>query len=177
MSEIIENLIILFLVAIPALIIAFGAYYLIKTFLDNERKKQLSELKMKNSADLTPLRMQAYERLVLLMERLSPNSLILRVKQKGMNSEDLHNAMIREVISEYEHNITQQIYVSEGTWNYVKSAKESVLNLLSNAKQKIDPSSDAIELSRSVFNEFSRLSISPTSAAIQKLKKEAQENF
>ena len=130
MSEIIENLIILFLVAIPAFIIAFGAYYLIKTFLDNERKKQLLELKMKNSADLTPLRMQAYERLVLLMERLSPNSLILRVKQNGMSSEDLHNAMIREVISEYEHNITQQLYVSESTWKYVKSAKESVLNLL-----------------------------------------------
>ncbi|HMW75898.1 MAG TPA: hypothetical protein PKD40_09585, partial [Saprospiraceae bacterium] len=71
------------------------------------------ELKQNANAVTLPLKLQAYERLSLFCERISIPSLILRLNQPGMNTQALRYAMLISIQKEFEHNITQQMYISE----------------------------------------------------------------
>ena len=117
-------------IIIPAGAVFAAAYFLVKRFLDNDQKRREFELKKATLGTITPLKIQAYERIVIFLERINPNSLVIRVNKNGMNSRQLHNELITAVKTEFEHNLSQQIYVSHGAWELVKNAKEEVVQLI-----------------------------------------------
>ena len=86
---------------------------------------------------VTPIRLQAYERMVLFMERINPESLILRTHQDGLNAKEFHVRLIKSIREEYEHNITQQMYVSVGAWNMVTNAKNNIVKLCNIVKSHL----------------------------------------
>src|ERR1700752_3046191 len=103
-------------IIIPAGAVFAAAYFLVKRFLDNEQKRREFELKKSSQANITPLKIQAYERIVIFLERINPNSLVVRVNKNNMNARQLHLELVSTIKAEYEHNLSQQIYMSEGAW-------------------------------------------------------------
>ena len=88
-------------ILIPAGAVFAAAYFLVKRFLDNDQKRREHELKKTAQAAITPLKIQAYERIVIYLERINPNSLVIRVNKNGMSARQLHQELVSAVKSEY----------------------------------------------------------------------------
>src|SRR3954470_20124591 len=113
-------------IILPAAAVFAAAFFTQKHFLDNDRGRRNQELKKSGQSLVTPLRLQAYERIVIFLERAHPNTIVVRVNKHGMTSHQLHMELIKTIKSEYEHNLSQQIYISYGAWELVKTTKEEI---------------------------------------------------
>ena len=122
---------------LPSLVVFAAAYFLIRSFLDHEIKQLKEEKKDDTRKAVIPLRFKAYERVVLFLERISPQNLVLRVNRAGISKEILQAELLMTVREEYEHNLAQQIYISDNAWDLVKSAKEEVLSDINTAAAKM----------------------------------------
>ena len=149
---------------------------MMQSFFQEQLKLRKEETKALNQNITAPLRIQAYERMILFLERISPDSLVLRLHQPDMNAHQLHGEIIRALRSEYEHNLPQQIYLSIGAWQMIRTAKEETAKLV-NLTMDHNPSASGLQLGQSVINNASRLKKLPTEVAIEYLKKEFAENF
>lgn len=160
-------------ILIPAGAVFAAAYFLVNRFLDNDQKRREHELKKSSQALVTPLKIQAYERIVIFLERINPNSLVIRVNKNGMSSRQLHNELVVAVKTEFEHNLSQQIYVSHATWELVKNAKEEVIQLINIASSKVSVDVPSNELAITILNATANLNKKlPNEIALDYLKKE-----
>lgn len=170
-----SRLVDVFLFCLPALITGLIAYYFFKMHTDNEDGRRRFLLKKDMQTTSLPLRLQAYERLTLFLERISPNKLLLRVKPMSSNKEDYESLLIQSIQQEMEHNLTQQIYVSEKCWGVITTAKAATVQLIrkANLSEKTD---SADKLREVILTEMMERS-SPSDAAISILKEEVRELF
>ena len=76
---------------------------------------------------VVPLRLQAYERMALFLERIEPNQLVLRIHNPGLSVPEEQNLLLTAIRSEFEHNLSQQIYISNEVWNQIYLAKEDTV--------------------------------------------------
>lgn len=153
------------------------SYFLLKQFFDHEQKKRLLELKMQNQSLITPIRLQAYERLVLFLERISPNSLIIRVYLPGMNAFQLQTTLIKNVREEWEHNLSQQVYISPTAWEYVKIAKEETIKMINIAASRIGENVSGTDLSTAILETSMQSQVQKTQQAIDYLKNDIRQLF
>lgn len=165
-------------ITIPALAVLGAAYFLVKRFLDNEQKRREHELRTSTQAIMTPLKIQAYERIVIFLERINPNSLVVRVNKNNMTARQLHLDLVSTIKSEYEHNLSQQIYISEGSWQFVKTAKEEIIQLINISSSKVPSDSNSSELAIMILNISANLDKKlPCEVAIEFIKKEIARTF
>src|ERR1700760_1300542 len=108
----------------------YVAFYLIKPYLDRAEKVQLAELKKTIAGQTLPLRFQAYERLVLFVERVNPANMLLRLHGTSYSSRELHSLIMTEIREEFQHNVTQQIYVSSRSWEVIKRVKDDTISVV-----------------------------------------------
>ena len=162
---------------VPSLVVFAATYFIIQKFMDNEYRKQLLLLKKENHNITTPLRLQAYERLVLLLERISFNNMVLRVHQPGMSAKLLQAELLKAVQQEFEHNLVQQIYISSSGWEQVKKAKEDVVKIINLASAQMKDDSTGADLGQKIFEIMMKMEVSPTHATIALLKKEIRQLF
>ena len=162
---------------LPALIVFITAYLLIRKFLDTSLKIKKADLILQNDQYILPVRMQAYERLVLFLERISPDNLLMRINRRDMTSQKLHSELLSVIRSEFEHNLSQQIYVSRESWEVIKNAKSSLINIINQAAKSIEPGSPSIKLSQTILESIMDKDDSPTDVAIDYIKKEIKELF
>ena len=141
MKEVIEIVKIL----IPALVVFFAVFIILKQFFDKEQSIREDELKMKLTKEYIPLSMQAYERTVLYMERIDPNNMIMRLHKPGMSARLLHSEMVKAIREEYVHNMTQQIYISIKAWEGVKTAKEETSKIVNMAMRNLKDTATGID--------------------------------
>jgi len=166
----------LFYLAPPVLV--FGmAYFLIKKFLDTNQRLKLLDMKMGIQKEMLPLRMQAFERVTLYLERISPNNLLVRVYRPGSNVKEFHSDLLQTIRSEYEHNLTQQVYMSSESWTAVKTGRDELIKLINTSVEKCDPSSPGSELSKVVFQTMMDNEEFPVQNAIEEVKNEAYSLF
>lgn len=164
-------------ITIPAGIVFATAYFILKAYLSSNLKQREVELKVENQKMVTPVRLQAYERLILLVERTHPEQLITRVYSPSMNVERFQQALLATVRAEYEHNMSQQIYISDKTWQAIKNSKESIVQIINTMASNLKPDAPAIELSKAIVNALVTLDNSPTAAALKMIKLEVQTFF
>ncbi|PJA09621.1 MAG: hypothetical protein COX70_01285 [Flavobacteriales bacterium CG_4_10_14_0_2_um_filter_32_8] len=162
---------------LPSLVVFAATYFVIQKFMDNEHRKQLLQIRIENQQITTPLRLQAYERLVLFLERISLDSLVLRVHQPAMNAKQLQLELIKSVNQEFEHNLVQQIYISTTTWGYVKKAKDDVIKVINMAATHVPANSKGVDLGQKIFEIMMKTEATPTHTAITLLKKEIRQLF
>jgi len=162
---------------LPSLVVFFTAYYLLKMMLDTEQKKRLIELKMKNQSVITPLRLQAYERITMFLERISPSNLIFRVFSANLSALEFQAVLIQAIRDEYEHNLSQQIYISLPAWEIVKNAKEETIKIINIAATQVGSDADATQLSGKIFEISSDIDKLPINKAIELLKNEIKQLF
>ena len=131
---------------IPSLVVLTSSYLIVQKFLVSEnQRKQLALFKEAQDVTLR-LRLQAYERLVLFVERISPRQLIPRIYDPSMTVRDLQQAITISIRMEYEHNLSQQIYVSKNVWETVKNVKEQELIMTNKIASSMNPEAPAKEL-------------------------------
>ena len=173
-------LIITVLTVLLTLAIAGWVFYLlVKRYFDNQQKERLLQMKLDERQEtlrvVTPIRLQAYERLALLLERMSPNSLVLRCYQPGMDLKLLQGVMTKNIRDEWEHNLSQQVYVSPTLWTHIREAKDEMINLVNSAAVGLTDTSDPTRLAASIF--ASAADRSPVDGALEVLHKELKELF
>ncbi len=162
---------------LPSLVVFALAYFLIRSFLDHEVKQFKEGKKDETRKEITSLRFQAYERIVLFLERISPSNMVLRVSQPGMSKEMLQAELLRTVREEYEHNLAQQIYMSDKAWELVKNAKEEVLSDINTAAAKMTDKNTAADYGQQVISMHLEKKSKAYDTALQFLKEEIKEMF
>lgn len=162
---------------LPSLVVFGTSYLIIRSFIENDQKKRKLELRLANIRTITPVKLQAYERLTLFLERISPESIIMRIMQPKMTVGQLQSALLKIIRAEYEHNISQQIYVSAQAWAVIKTAKEQTVKLINSTVDKLDRDMPAIYLSKAILETTVAMKNTPTKPAIDFLKGEIQEVF
>ncbi|MES2132636.1 MAG: hypothetical protein V4506_09810 [Bacteroidota bacterium] len=168
-----NSLVELLKITIPAAVVFAAVYFLVKRFLDNDQKRREHQLKTSAQAIITPLKIQAYERIIIFLERINPNSLVVRVNKNNMTARQLHIDLISTVKSEYEHNLSQQIYISEGAWQFVKTAKEEIIQLINISSSKVPSDAVSSDLAIMILNITANLDKKlPSDVAIDFIKKE-----
>jgi len=164
-------------ILIPAGAVFAATYFVVKTFLSNDQKRRDYELRKSQLNITTPIRLQAYERIILFLERIEPNNLVLRTNKAGMTIPLLHSELVKTIKTEYEHNISQQIYVSANAWHLVKTAKEETIKLVNISITKVPESSKGQELAQVILHIASSVEKTPTQIAIEYLKTEVAQHF
>jgi hypothetical protein len=162
---------------IPALIVLAAAYYLLKMFLDKESEKNQLQLRMDVQKISLPVRMQAYERLVLLLERIEPSGLLVRTNIPGMSALQFQSALIQAVRSEFDHNLSQQLYVSPKAWELVRNAREETIKRINTAAMKLNPEASSADLASAILIDDIDANQSAVKNALDLLKSEARLNF
>ena len=128
---------------LPAVLVMMVAVYMLNKVLSHDHTRRVFEYKKHVSKELIPLRMQAYERLTLFLERMQPMNLLIRVQKPNMKSRTLHLELIKAIRSEFEHNMSQQVYISDDAWRLINQAKDQLISIINDAVTKVSPSSDA----------------------------------
>jgi hypothetical protein len=160
------------------LLVFFTAWYFVKPLLLQNLNFQRMELKKAGLTHTLPLRLQAYERTVLFLERINPSNLLVRLHAPGISAMEMHKIIISEIRSEYQHNISQQIYVTEMSWNVVKRIKEETIGIISSAANALPADASAMDLSKSVLTHLANLeSENPYDVALSIVKKDIQSLF
>ena len=153
------------------------AFYLLKPYLDKQEKIQLLEFKKSVANQTLPLRLQAYERLILFIERINPANLLVRLNAPGYTAAELHSIIITDVREEYQHNITQQIYVSSRAWALTKRVKEDTLNIVGNAIKSLPENASGLDLGRTILVGLSQMENNPYEIAAELIRKDLEELF
>lgn len=164
-------------ILIPAGAVFAATYFIVRSFLSSENKKREYELRRSQLSLTTPIRLQAYERIIIFLERIEPTNLVLRVNKAGINTAQLHSELIKTIKSEYEHNISQQIYVSPGAWQLVKTAKEETMKLINISVTKIPENAKGQDLAQIILQIAAGVEKTPTQIATEFLKREVAQHF
>ncbi len=163
---------------LPSLVVFAAAYFLIRSFLDHEIRELKEQSKEDNRKTMIPLRFQAYERIVLFLERISPTNLVLRINRTGMTKEMLQAELLRTVREEYEHNLSQQLYMSDKAWDLVLNAKEEVLRDINTAAAQMNEKNTAADYGQQVISlALEKKSSVAHNAALRFLKEEVRGMF
>ena len=138
--------------------------------MDNERVESSLKISM-------PLKIQANERMVLFLERINPPNLLIRVKKPKITVSAFHTLLLATIRDEYEHNMSQQLYISNNTWELVKTAKEDVVRLINSTAAKFNPDDDAGKFAQDIITDGFNSSNNPIDKALISLKEDVRENF
>jgi hypothetical protein len=162
---------------LPSLIVFFTTHTILKQWKENEEKKGLIELRKQTTQQINPLRLQAYERAVLFLERISPPNLIMRISKSSVSAGELHTELLNTIRAEFEHNLTQQVYMNTASWEALKRGKEETIKLINISAAKINASEDAVELSKIILETAMQMEKLPTQLAIDVIKSEVRTLF
>lgn len=165
-------------IAIPAALVLYGMYLVMNTLVSKQLQKIHMDTVSKNQEQITPLRLQAYERVVLLLERISPPQLVLRVNDPNFNVRMFRQQLIASVREEYNHNLSQQVYVSKEAWNLVKNAVEDVQGLINSCAQNIEDQEDhSQQLGLLILRMYEENETDSIGTALNYVKDEVQQMF
>lgn len=176
--------IILILILVLAVLAAVSVtgwiiYLIVKRYFDNQQKERLLQMKIDERREtlkvVTPIRLQAYERMALFLERISPDSLVLRCWQPGMDLKLLQGVMTKNIRDEWEHNLSQQVYIDTDTWTHIREAKDEMINLVNSSAVTLTDTDDPTRLAASIFASAAQQR--PTDRALETLHKEINELF
>ena len=162
---------------IPAILVLYGVYLTFRSFLQRETEAQKAEIKAKSIDTVLPLRLQAYERICLFLERITPNSLFIRLSQGKYSAEEFQQILLSEIRSEFNHNVSQQVYMGTEVWDLVKNAKEDLIITINEAGSGLSKEASSIDLAKTVIEKFRSKEYDPINQALKKLKEEVRENF
>lgn len=163
---------ILFLI-IPAILVFLAIYLLMKQFFDNQLKLRMAKQRESVQGSLTPLKIQAYERLMLFCERISIPNLLIRLRENGMAPQTLKATMIMAVQQEYEHNVSQQLYVSDKLWQIIQLAKNQIIETIALIGEKHRKSEDAASFANELIEFVESQEKDPLNTAKFAIRREA----
>lgn len=166
------NIIQLFFYILPAIIVGLVAFYFFRMYMLNEEKRRMFLIRKENQKEALPLRLQAYERMALYLERISFGKLLIRIKTDNLTAEEYANVLTSNIEIEFEHNLAQQIYITGECWNVIKTSKNATIGIIRKTlKQEGVASADKL---REVILAGLMEQQAPTETALDYIKKEVR---
>ena len=157
---------------LPAVVTGAVAFYFFRLHTNNEEGRRRYLLHKETQKTALPIRLQAYERLALFLERISIPNLVVRVAPKSADKAAYENLLIRNIENEFDHNLSQQIYMSDQCWNVIKAAKSATIQAIRRAGMSESDSAD--KLREDILNETMDKQ-SPSATALAFVKKEISD--
>ncbi len=162
---------------LPAIVVMVTAIIIIRIMLKDDEKRRKMELVLNNQKTTLPMKLQAYERLALLLERLSPESMIMRLNTAQMSAKQLHSELLTTIRAEFDHNIAQQIYVSQEAWEIIRHARVNLIKLINETANEVKADAGGIDFGKRVLEKEAEMEKPPTRAALDFLKSEARQFY
>jgi hypothetical protein len=163
-------------ILLPASLVLYAAYLFVRTQIQKEIEIRKLEISGKGIETVLPIRLQAYERMTLFLERISPQNLLVRLNA-GMPAREFHQLLLQEIRSEFNHNVSQQVYMSVEVWELIKNAKEDLILAINEAASEVAPDAPSLDLSKKIFEKFLNKQVDVIGHALNELKKEIQRTF
>ena len=160
-----------FAYALPALVTGFVAYFILGAFIKQDNNEKKFNALVEKKRESLPIKLQAYERLLLFCERINPTKLLIRVSPIGDDVNSYLQLLIANIEQEYEHNMVQQLYVSEDSWKAILAAK---LSIIAKLRSTAETSDSAKKLRENVLIDYSQ-NENPTQTSIIYLKQEVRK--
>ena len=171
----------LFLHILLIILPAGGIFLTVALFLKKQGEKEVRhlqiELRKERQNFFLPSRVESYQRAVLLMERINPNSLVMRLHTPGIPAKAFQADLLKAIRDEFDHNVAQQIFISIPAWKMVKSSKEETIKIINLAGNQMESVSTSTELAGKIFEIVNEIGNTPTDITVEYLKKELQELF
>lgn len=164
-------------ILLPASVVLYAMYLLVRSFIIKEIELKKLEIRTRSIETILPNRLQAYERMCLFLERISPPNMLLRLNNSGYSAREFHKLLLDEIRNEYNHNVSQQIYMSEDVWSMIKNAKEDLTILINEASSNMGAEATSLDLARKIFELTLEKKVEPLGHALSELKKEIQQTF
>jgi hypothetical protein len=160
---------------LPAVVTGFVAYYFFNLHTKNEEGRRRYLLNKDTQKDALPLRLQAFERMTLFLERINPGKLLIRISPNSDNKNDYENLLISSIEQEFEHNLTQQIYMSDECWTVIVTAKNATIQMIrrTNMGDRVDTANKLREV---IMNDLMDKQ-SPSTVALSFIKNEVNYLF
>jgi hypothetical protein len=163
------------------LVTSAALVYVVYMFLKKQGEKDLiyvqAELKKQRQEYFLPTRLEAYQRAILLMERIHPNSLVMRLHNPALPARALQMEFIKSIREEFDHNVAQQLFISPQGWQMVKNSKEETIKIINIAGNQMLATSNGMDLSAKIFELVTEIGQLPTEITVEYLKTELQELF
>lgn len=164
-------------ILLPASIVLYAAYLLVRSFLAKEIELKKMEIRGRSIETVLPLRLQAYERMCLFLERISPQNLLIRLNVGSVPAREFHHMLLNEIRNEYNHNISQQVFMTEAVWDNIKNAKEDLVMTINDAASEMEGEATSLDLSKKIFERYINKPVDPVAHALSELKREIQQTF
>ena len=156
---------------LPAAVTGFVAYYMFNGFLKQQNTEKKLAIMAEKKKESLPIKLQAYERMLLFCERINPVKMLVRIKPISENTTDYLQLLIANIDQEFEHNLVQQIYISDEAWTAIIATKRAIINKL---RQAAEPSNSANDFRENVLIDYSK-TLPPTETAISFIKSEVKK--
>jgi hypothetical protein len=164
-------------ILLPAALVLYAMYLMVKSFLEKEFNQKALQIKATQQEVSLPIRLQAYERMVLYLERITPNNLLRRYSGGQVSARELQSILVHDVREELGHNLSQQLYMSAEVWNSIQQATEEVISMINTAADSLPTEAQAQDLSRAILQNAVDSGQDPTGRALFQLKKEVHTLF
>ena len=162
---------------LPAVIVGATAYLLLKALLEERQRMDRALLRNDAQKITLPLRLAAYERLMLLCDRADIANTMLRVQMPNMKVRELRGVLLVAINQEFEHNVSQQLYVSDTLWQIIRAAKNNTLALVTMTASDLDPEGPSDALANALLKAMDEQSITPLQTAVLAVRTEAGQLF
>lgn len=159
---------------IPGLVVFAAVYYTMKKLFAQQIDLEQIKYNKERKKEGISIRLQAYERLALFCQRISVPAMIGRLSMNNMSTKDLEKALLISVQKEYEHNMVQQIYVSESLWRIIEAAKNQIIEIIVSSAASVDSNANADILEQKIFEVYKELQLGPAQRAITAIRKETE---
>ncbi len=164
-------------ITIPAALVLYLAYLLVRSFLQKQLDEIAFSVRQKNQEIVVPIRLQAYERIVLLLERITPSNLISRLSSPDYTAEEFQQILIHEIRNEFNHNLSQQVYMSDSAWTYVTTAVEQTISIVNSSTNALEKDAKGFDLARAIIENSAGEEMDTPKQAIKYIKEEIQDVF
>ena len=157
---------------IPALIVFFTVYQLLKQYLDGQYRLRMMDFKQTQQNTAMPLRLQAYERMTLYCERINLPTLLLRNPNVGSTPAEMRYNLMMIIQNEFEFNVSQQVYLSPQLWEIIKLSKDDTLNSINIVYEKLSGSATNRSFNNALIRFYNERDASGPEKALMAIKKE-----
>lgn len=160
---------------LPSLIVLLATWLVLYQMLKREREQREWVLRKESNKELLPIRLRGYERLALLLERTTPEHLLRDMDINGLTVQQLQILLLKTIRMEFDHNLSQQIYVSDATWEAILLVEEEMISFVAAGAQQFAPDSPALPYAQQLITVYNTNGQTPNQAAQARLREEVRQ--
>ena len=164
-------------IIVPAGLVLYAVFLIVRSFLNKQFQESNAKLKLEYNKTALPLRLQAYERMAIFLERITPNNLISRLNDGSYNVAQFQHILVNDIKQEFYHNLSQQIYMSDQAWELTRQAMENTISMINSSAEFLEPEAPSIQLAKKIFEIVLSSEVNHINNALTFLKDEIRTIF